>query len=49
MIKRKMENKILTIGVGTTILLASIVLALGLTTPAFARVSEPASVRYRAR
>src|SRR5205823_938258 len=30
MIKRKMKNKILTIVVGTTILLASIVLALGI-------------------
>jgi hypothetical protein len=29
MIKRKMENKILTIVVGTTVLLTSIVLALG--------------------
>jgi hypothetical protein len=29
MIKRKMKNKILTIGAGTTILLTSIVLALG--------------------
>jgi hypothetical protein len=29
MIKRKMENKILTIGVGTTVLLTSMVLALG--------------------
>jgi hypothetical protein len=42
-----MGNKILTIVIGTTILLTSIVLALGLTTPAFARVSEPASVRYQ--
>jgi hypothetical protein len=30
MIKRKMKNKILTIGAGTTILLTSIVLALGI-------------------
>jgi hypothetical protein len=29
MVKRKIEDKILTIGVGTTILLTSIVLALG--------------------
>ena len=47
MIKRKMKNKMLTIRVGTTILLTLIVLSLGLTTPAFARVSEPASVRYQ--